>query len=328
MASTTAAVVERVDEIPVIDFAPFLGGTAKGKAEVAAAIRSAAETIGFFYIAGHGIPEQVIATTFEVGRRFFALPAEAKNQIRIREQHGYQALKDVTRPGYLPNINESFFFGADLSPDDPDVLAGVPLHAANQWPSALPEMRPAFEAYRQHAFAFGRQLLGACALALEIPEDSFEPYYTKPVALIRMIHYPASSDPRPDNQFGNPPHTDYGCITFLAQDDVGGLAVRRRGGDWIDAVSLPGTFIVNIADMLQRWTNDRWVSTVHRVINDPGRSRYSLPTFFDPNYHAVVSCIESCQGPGNPARHAPITFGEYYKQGLDKTYGYRKAAKR
>jgi isopenicillin N synthase-like dioxygenase len=319
------AVLDRVDQIPVIDFAPFLAGSEQGRAAVAAAIREAAETIGFFYLAGHGIEQRLIDQAFDAGRRFFELPLEAKKAVAIREQRGYQAFKDVVREGYRPNLNESFFMGLDLQPDDPDVVARLPLHGPNQWPSTLPQLRAPMEAYFERICAVGHSLLRACALALDIPENFFEAYYRKPIPLVRIIHYPASSEPRPENQYGNPPHTDYGCITLLAQDDVGGLAVKRRGSaGWIEAVSLPGTLVINIGDMLMRWTNDRWVSTPHRVINDPERSRYSMPTFFDPDYRALVSCIESCQGTGNPSRYPPITFGEYYSQGLDKTYGYRK----
>lgn len=325
--TANAAVLQQVDQIPVIDFSRFRSGDAKGRADVAAAIRQSAETIGFLYIAGHGVAQPLVDEAFDAGRRFFALPLEAKQSVKIREQRGYQGHRDVQRPGYLPNLNESFFWGVrDLSPDDPDVQAGVPLHAPNQWPAALPGMRTALEAYAQAMEQFGQQLLRACALALSIDEHYFEPFYRRPMALCRIMHYPASPEARPDNQYGNPPHTDYGCLTLLAQDDVGGLAVKKLGGGWIEAPSIPGTFIINIADMMTRWTNDRWVSTVHRVINHPGRSRYSLPTFFDPDYRALVSCIESCQGPGHPAKYPPITFGEYYREGLDKTYGYRKAA--
>jgi isopenicillin N synthase-like dioxygenase len=311
------------ESIPVIDFAPFQSGTASGKSRVARHIRDAAESTGFFYLAHHGIPAEVTDAAFDAGRRFFAFPAESKMTVAIREQRGYQAFKGVQRPGYRPNLNESFFWGIrDLSPDDADVRAGLPLHAPNQWPAACPDMRSAMERYAVHIEAVGRQLLRACALALDIDESFFEAHYTKPMALCRILHYPASSEPRPDDQFGNPPHTDYGCITLLAQDDVGGLAIRRRGGGWIEAPSLPGTLVINIADMLMRWTNDRWVSTPHRVINHPGRSRYSLPTFFDPDYRATVACIQSCKGAG--AKYPPISFGDYYREGLDKTYGYRK----
>ena len=313
-----------MDKLPVIDFAPFLAGTASGRVEVPLAIAAAAESIGFFYLANHGIPQSVTDGVFAAGKKFFELPLEAKQAIKIREQRGYQAYRDVQREGYLPNLNESFFMGLDLKPDDADVVAKLPLHAPNQWPSAMPSFKPAMEAYFNSVYALGNSLLRACALALRLDEQFFVPYYQKPIPFVRIMHYPASPGPRPENQFGNPPHTDYGCITLLAQDAIGGLAVRKRGGGWIDAPQIPGTLVINIGDMLMRWTNDQWVSTPHRVINNPEQSRYSLPTFFDPSYRANVACIESCQGPGNPAKYPPITFGEYYRQGLDKTYGYRK----
>jgi len=315
-----------MEQLPIVDFAPFLSGSERGRRDVPREIAQAAESIGFFYLANHGIPQSVTDAAFAAGREFFDLPLAAKQEIKIREQRGYQAYRDVKREGYLPNLNESFFFGLDLAPDDPDVVAKLPLHAPNQWPSAMPGFRPPMEAYFHKVFSLGNDLLRACALALEIDEQFFVPHYQKPIPLVRIMHYPPSPGMRPDNQFGNPPHTDYGCLTLLAQDDIGGLAVKRRDGGWIDAPNIPGALIINIGDMLMRWTNDRWVSTLHRVINDPERSRYSLPTFFDPAYRARVACIDSCQGPGNPAKYPPITFGDYYKQGLDKTYGYRKVS--
>ena len=315
-----------MDQLPIIDFAPFLAGAASGRAEVPRAIAAAAESIGFFYLANHGIPQIVTDGAFAAGERFFELPLAAKQEIKIREQRGYQAFKDVKREGYLPNLNESFFMGLDLKEDDPDVIARLALHAPNQWPLAMPEFNPAMQAYFDHVYALGGGLLRACALALKLDEHFFVPHYQKPIPFVRIMHYPASPGARAENQFGNPPHTDYGCITLLAQDSIGGLAVRKRGGGWIDAPQIPGTLIINIGDMLMRWTNDKWVSTLHRVINNPEQSRYSLPTFFDPAYRANVACIESCQGPDNPAKYPPIQFGEYYKQGLDKTYGYRKQA--
>jgi isopenicillin N synthase-like dioxygenase len=313
-----------MDQLPLIDFAPFLSGSVTGRSEVPRAIAEAAESIGFFYLANHGIPQSVTDGAFAAGRKFFELPLEAKQAIKIREQRGYQAFRDVKREGFLPNLNESFFMGLDLKADDPDVVAKLPLHAPNQWPAELPEFKTAMEAYFNSVYTLGNSLLRACALALKLPEQFFVPHYQKPIPFSRIMHYPASPEPRPDNQFGNPPHTDYGCLTLLAQDDVGGLAVKKRGGGWIDAPQIPGALIINIGDMLMRWTNDKWVSTLHQVINNPAKSRYSLPTFFDPSYRARVECIESCQGPGHPAKYPPITFGEYYKQGLDKTYSYRK----
>jgi isopenicillin N synthase-like dioxygenase len=324
-----ATASESIDRIPVIDLAPFRAGTAAGKQQVAKDIRDAAEGLGFLYFKNHGVPAEIVEAAFATGRRFFDLPVEAKLEVKVNKAHrGYIPFKNAVYSEDLkPNLNESFLMGLDLPADDPDVRAGVPMHGPNQWPSALPGLRPALEAYFNALGELGQLTLRAFALALDLDEHFFEARFTKPMPFIRLLHYPPQIGPRPDNEFGAAAHTDYGFVTILAQDDVGGLQVKRRGGGWIDATSLPGTFVVNIADMLMRWTNDRWVSTPHRVINASGRERYSLPFFYDPTYHTLVSCLESCQGPGHPAKYPPITWGDYLTQRFDQTYAYRKEAK-
>jgi isopenicillin N synthase-like dioxygenase len=275
------------------------------------------------------VPQPVVDAAFAAGRRFFDLPAEAKLAVKVNKAHrGYIPFNNAVYSDDLkPNLNESFLLGLDLPADDPDVRAGVPMHGPNQWPPAMPELRPALETYFTALGELGALTLRAFALALDLDEHYFEARFAKPMPFIRLLHYPPQIGPRAENEFGAAAHTDYGFVTILAQDDVGGLQVKRRGGGWIEATSLPGTFVVNIADMLMRWTNDRWVSTPHRVINASGRERYSLPFFFDPTYHTLVTCLESCQGPGNPAKYAPITWGDYLTQRFDQTYAYRKEAK-
>ncbi len=321
--------VSVTEQIPIVDVAPFRCGTRAGKDLVARAIRSAAEDNGFLYIKNHGVPQEAIDAAFAASKRFFTLPEADKLAIKINKWHrGYLPFNNaVTAEGVKPNLSESFLVGGYLPPDDPDVLADVPMHGPNQWPAAMPEIRPVLEAYIEHLTDLGLLVLRAFAVALELPEDFFSQHYRKPMRFIRLLHYPPQSPQRADNEFGAAPHTDYGCLTILAQDEVGGLQVKRRGGGWIDAPSIPGTFVVNIADMLMRWTNDKWVSTPHRVINISGRERYSLPFFFDPTYDTLVSCIESCRRPGEPAKYPPITWGEYLKQRFDSTYAYRKPTK-
>ncbi len=322
-----ATITERVDQIPVIDFGPFRAGSAAGKRRVADAIRDAAESIGFFYIRNHGLSQQAIDDAFAASRKFFDLPLEARLEIKINRFHrGYVPLDDVRyREEYAPNHNESLFVGLPLADDDAAVTAPGSMHGTNQWPTAMPELRPVLESYHAQVSALGQELLRACALALDLDEGFFRRYYTRPATFVRAIRYPAQSAPRPENKYGAGPHSDYGCVTILAQDDAGGLQVKSRtGGGWIDAKSLPGTLVVNIGDMLMRWTNDRWVSTVHRVINESGRFRYSIAAFIDPDHDTLVKCLDSCQGPGRPAKYPPITQGEYLKQLYDKTYAYRK----
>lgn len=315
-----------VEHVPIVDFAPFLAGSASGRDAVAAAIRQAAESVGFLYLSGHGVDPAVIDAAFAASRRFFELPLEDRLKVKVNSAHrGFIQMSNATVPGGTkPSMNESFLAGLDLGSLDTDVIAKTPLHGPNQWPEGLGGFREAIEAYQEAMWHLGHQVLRAFALALEIDEEFFVPYFVKPMPFVRLLHYPSQPLHRADDEFGISPHTDYGFVTFLAQDEVGGLQVKRRDGGWIDVTTIPDTFVVNIGDMLMRWTNDRWISNQHRVINTTGRDRFSLPYFFDPTYHVQVECISTCQGPGHPAKYDPITWGEYLKQKFDATYAYRK----
>ena len=164
----------------------------------------------------------------------------------------------------------------------------------------------------------------AVARALDLPESALDRHFERPTTFLRLLHYPPQPPDMPDNQFGAAPHTDYGIITLLAQDASGGLEVRRRDGEWIAAPPLPGSFVLNVADMLARWTNDRCVSTPHRVVNRSGVDRYSLPFFFHTDMETVIECLPSCTGPGNPPRYKPLRYGDYLLDRLNRNYDYRK----
>ncbi len=251
------------------------------------------------------MPQPLIDAAFAEAKKFFALPPEVKASVKINSSHrGYIGINNSTYSAEVkPNYNETFLMGFDLGPDDPDVKAGVAMHGSNQWPAGHPQFRATIEAYHRALLDLGFVILRIFGTALDLGEDFFAGHYTKPMPFVRLLHYPPQPPTRADNEFGIAPHTDYGFLTILAQDDIGGLQVKRRDGGWIDATYIPGTFVVNIADMLMQWTNDRWVSTPHRVINTTGRERYSIPFFFDPTYHTLVECIPSCRGPGNPAKY-------------------------
>src|SRR6185369_116683 len=316
-------------DIPVIDLGPVLANEPGSKAATAGAIRDALESIGFFGIANHRLEDAAIDRALDASRAFFTLPIEEKLRVKINAAHrGYMPMGDQHRTeARRPNLSESFLVGPDLAADDPDVLAGKPMHAPNQWPGAPASLRPALEAYYAEATTLGLRLVDLFEAALELPQGRFRQCFGRHMGFIRALHYPPAPDPRPDDLYGAAPHSDFGFLTIVTQDDAGGLQVRRRDGAWIDAPRMPGTAVVNVGDMLMRWTNDRFVSTQHRVLNPAGRERYSLAFFFDPEFETQVECLPTCQGPGNPPRYPRTTWGEYVTARFDANHAYRKAGK-
>jgi len=323
-----SSIVRQAGDIPLIDLAPFRRGVLGAKAETARAIARALESIGFFAICNHGLDDAAVDRALAAGRQFFALPLAEKLAVKISPAHrGYMPMSDQHRAeAGRPNLSESFLVGSALAPDDPDVRAGKPMHGPNQWPPRPAALRPTLDAYYEEATQLGYRLVELFEAALELPEGYFRASFGRHMGFIRALHYPEAPQPRPADLFGAAPHSDFGFLTIVTQDDAGGLQVRRRDGVWIDAPRLPGAAVVNVGDMLMRWTNDRFVSTPHRVLNPVGRERYSLAFFFDPAFDTVVECLPTCQGPGNPARYPRTTWGDYLTQRFDANHAYRKAA--
>jgi isopenicillin N synthase-like dioxygenase len=303
-----------IDRVPLIDFAPFQSGSGAGKRRVADAIRTACEEVGFLYLANHGVPQRKIDLVFAAAQMFFALPESRKMDpsIRVTPQRtrGYQPLfaRHYANTD-APDVNEAFKYQHDYPPDDPDVAAGNRFHQTNQWPKDLPEFRKTLLDYFAEMESLSDRLLRAFALALELEEDWFLGFYRKPLTQVSLLHYPPQPPQAPERQYGIRPHADATAFTVLAQDNVGGLQVQGRNG-WVDAPPIPGTYVINIGDMMARWTNDRFKSTPHRVINLTGRERYSVPFFAIPDFDAVVTCLPSCRSADNPPKYPPLHVGE------------------
>jgi len=297
------------ETVPVIDLSPLFAGDV---APVAAAIHAAATEIGFFYVSGHGIAPDTIDAAFATTRAFFALPPATKQRVAIdTDQRGWMGPGMSRLAGAkAADRKEVFFWGREVAPDDPDL--GRPMVAPNRWPDAdFPALRRDVTPYYAAVCGVGAALLRALAVSLGGPEDAFAPHYTRPLARGQLVHYPpAEAEDAAAERYGVAPHTDFGVLTLLLQDDSGGLQVRRRDGAWIDAPPIPGTLVCNIGDLLQRWSNDRFVSTVHRVVNRAPGARHSIPVFYDPNTDADVD-PRLFLSPGEEARHAPITPGEH-----------------
>jgi len=307
--------------LPVIDLTPL--GSPGGEAAVAAAIRAACEGPGFFYVRGHGVPAPVIEAAVAAARRFFHLPAEVKRNTRANMLHrGWHAAGGALMQGAKkPDLKEFYSMGLDLPADHPAVLAGEKLRGPNQWPAELPEMRPAMEAYFAAIGACGARLLRAVAISLGLDGDFFAPHYRLPLQRTQAIFYPPQP-PDDADQFGLAAHTDFGCITLLWQDDSGGLEVReRQSGAWIAAPPLPETLVVNVGDLLGRWSNDRFASTPHRVRNLSGHERMSIATFFDPDFAAPID--PRALGATAP-RYAPTTAGAHILGCFDRAFSYRQ----
>ncbi len=318
---------DAVDEVPVIDLADYLAGKPGARAQAAAELRHAFENIGFYFIANHGVPQDLIDDAFEATQRFHALALEDKLAIKINEYNiGYLPMRGgTTRHSQLnennkPNVNEAFFMARELAPDHPDVVAEKPFRTANKWPDNLPGFRETCLAYADALEGLALKLVPLYALALDLPANYFDAAFAKPMYKLRMSHYPPQTVVD-DNEFGLAPHTDTSFMTLLAPNKVAGLSVRGPSGRWFDVAVNETAFLVNGGDMLRRWTNDRFLATPHRVINRTGEERYAIPFFFDCAAEYEMSCLPTCTGPGNPAKYDPITYVDYMTWFRKMNYG-------
>jgi isopenicillin N synthase-like dioxygenase len=318
------------DEIPVIDFAPFLHGADATRLEVAGRIGAACRDIGFFYVVNHGVPEARVAQVYAQAKLFFALPEEQKAAIAIEKSschRGWFRLGsenlDPDRQTLDGDLKEGIKIGRDLPPDHPKVLAGTPLHGPNQWPD-LPGWREVMQDYYDRMVGLGTQLLHALALSLGTEERYFDGWLDTPMTTLGPLHYPPQRGRITEAQIGAGAHTDYGCLTLLSQDAAGGLQARNAAGVWLDAPPIPGSFVVNIGDMMERWTNGVFTSTLHRVINTSGQERFSLPFFFDPDFSAPVECIPTCLAPGEAAKYPPTTAGQHLLDKINASFAYHR----
>jgi isopenicillin N synthase-like dioxygenase len=289
---------------------------------LSAALRQACLNLGFFYVTGHGVPQDLIDGVFAASRRYFSLPDDDKmiDLIDSRFKRGYMPHGLSQMPGYAPDLKESYELALDLPVDDPDVAQGRLLHGPNRWPAAQPWLRDAAEPYFEATMALGRRLLTVFAVSLDLDADYFHQFCAKPMMHMRLFHYPPQPPGDSDLLFGVRPHSDLGMLTILNQDPIGGLELQKRDGEWIAAPYIPGTFVVNIGDLFRVWTNDLYISTPHRVLNRTGRERYSVPTFFCLDYDTEVACLPTCLAPGETAKYPPVKAGDYVASRLSRSY--------
>jgi isopenicillin N synthase-like dioxygenase len=307
-----------------IDIEPFRTGSEHDKRRVAREVGRACEEIGFLTIVGHGVPEEIARRIDEVARAFFDLPLEEKLEIR----HGATSSK-----GYSPVAGEGLSYSLDkaapadlkesltigpvnMEEDEAQSPAARPFFSPNLWPRRPPELCAIFTEYYRAMARLSDEMAALFALALALPEDYFRPYVNRHISHLKVVHYPPQVEPPLAGQLRSGEHTDYGSFTLLRLDGPPGLQVRRPDGTWADVSHVPGGFVVNLGDLMAQWTNDRWVSTLHRVVNpergDSARTgRLSLVFFHQPNYDAVITPIHTCCGADNPPRYGAVTSGEH-----------------
>ena len=287
---------DSTEEIPVIDIAAYRAGAPGAREQVAHQLRDVTENVGFFYLAGHGIPDRLIADVFEQSRRFHAQPQEVKSRIPYVSNDtflsGYQPAGTPRAKKASVNIvadvkpNLLSKFSVNREPGGPPV---------NIWPESLPGFREIVSEYHARVEALGRELLPAWAVSLDLAPEWFDRFFETPHVTLSMLHYPPQAEVG-NRQYGIAPHTDNSFMTLLAQSNVGGLAVRMPSGHWRMVDKLPGTFLVNTGNLMVRWTNGRYLSTKHRVINTANVDRYSLPVFFGPSQMPSSNACQPAAG--------------------------------
>jgi isopenicillin N synthase-like dioxygenase len=314
------------ETIPVIDLGPCFAGEPGALDRAAAELRHALTEIGFYFVVNHGIPRELVREAFRQAARFHGQPIDERMKIRIDKHNvGYLPMKgDTLRTSVVqtvtkPNLNAALFVARDLPADHPDVVADRRFRSANQWPPTLQGFRESVTSYCDALESLVQKLVRLYARALDLPAEYFDAPFTDFQYKLRMTHYP----PQPavvDDEFGIAPHTDTSFLTLLAPNDVPGLSIRTQKGNWIDAPAIPDAFVVNGGQLLQRWTNDRFLATAHRAINRSGGERYALAFFCDANIDWPIAAVPTCVGPDRPPKYPTTYYTDYMVAYQKRTY--------
>ena len=317
------------DVIPTIDFSPARSGSVAERAALGAALDAAAQTYGFFTLVNHGIPEAVFADVFQAGFGFFALPEEEKRRTHQKRQNrGYIPLFDSYSGDGKPSGQAAFSMGPNFSPEDPDVLAGLPFHVPNRWPEDLPGFRPSVETCYAALLALGLDILGVLTLPLGLPEDFFRTRSQRTYSNMRINYYPPHEDVAAVANYGIAAHMDEGLLTLLMQDSSGGLEVMGPNRRWIPIEPNPRAIIVNIGKLMTRWTDGRYKAALHRVINRSGHERLSIPLFLHPDYHTRIDPADMPWSVAGQTRFQPAIAGDQLVRAFsNRNQSWKEAAR-
>ncbi|WP_299452278.1 2-oxoglutarate and iron-dependent oxygenase domain-containing protein [uncultured Pigmentiphaga sp.] len=303
------------EEVPVIDLTLIHGGSERDKAKLTDQIVQVCQDIGFFYVVNHGLSPADMNAPFEAARTFFALPSERKQAIamaKTRHYRGYLPMKTLgDDPSLKGNIHEAFHFYLEREPNHPSVVSGKPLHGPNQWPEDLPGFRETLLRYYAQVDALAYRMLELFEMGLGLPVGRLRRYFNDPMSMMRLLHYPPQEPNEPGDHIGVRPHTDNGVFTILSQDETGGLEILGKSGEWIAVPPIPGSFVINVGEMMKLWSDGIFLSTPHRVVNRSGRERYSVPYFLMPDYDVLIEPLVKNTGEVNePILHNTTLRGE------------------
>ncbi len=303
-------------KVAIIDLTDLRNSDEVKRRRLGEKIAGACQDVGFFYIVNHGIPQEKIARMFNVAEEFFALPLDQKSLLSMANSNsyrGYLPMKTIGRDSALKGLLlEAFHAWQEHPAGDPGIAQGKPLHGVNVWPERMPGMREEVVEYAALVTDLARNLISIVALGIGLPEGTFLKYFDSPLSLLRLIHYPPQEPSETDDRFGTRPHTDNCAFTLLAQDDTGGLEILDDKGEWVGVPPVPGSYVINLGEVMKIWTNGLFMATPHRVINRSGRERYSIPFFMNPTYDSVIAPILSTTPSGKvePVFHSTVGIEE------------------
>ncbi len=317
------------EEIPIVDVGAYLAGDMEAREQLAVDLRAIQESLGFYVIVNHGVPQDLIDRSFEQVAQLFALPLDTKMNYRVDYHHmGYIPDKaTVLRWSKIASnekkdLNEAWAFMRERTPDDPKVVANVRHRGLNKWPEELPDFRATLLEYQETMAALALNMLPVYARALELPADYFDEKFSLPEYYNRCAWYPpADAD---EGQFSLAPHADHSSITYLPLMDVPGLEVMAPSGKWIEVEPRRGGVVVNTGEFLNRWTNGRFIATPHRV-TPPKKDRYALTFFFNCNDETVADPLPTCIEPGAEPKYEPMSFHDFFITYMDGNYIYQTA---
>jgi isopenicillin N synthase-like dioxygenase len=315
--------------IPIIDLNPLFSGEANGVQKVATELYQVYSTVGFGLLINHRIPSQTIAELFTASKQFHALSEHEKMQIKYhRHLRGYLPLNSSTLKkselgeARKPNQSDSYILTNESTFYDSGKWANSVFAGKNVWPAQLPNFQTQVMKYYQSMSALSRQLIQAFSMGLKFPANYLDHYFTDPNIILRLLHYPAIADRPSEDVFGSAPHTDYGCITLLVQDQIGGLQVKSVDDEWLDVPCLPNSIVLNTGQMMTVWSNGQLKSTPHRVICNSQKERFSVPFFYNCNMDVYVEPLPGTVTKEHPLCVEAVTYGEHLEKTVRANYDF------